>query len=203
MMLRTITESDQKSYQWFAPSGINRGGVNNATAVGYVNSSGDFIKAALPQGVRDTMAGVKINPIATLNGIGIVNFGNYTRARGSSALDRINVARLVAYLRRQLAILSQPYLFEPNDSSTRQAIKHAAESLMIELVGQRALYDYIVVCDESNNTPARIDRSELWMDIAIEPVKAVEFIYIPLRLLNTGAIAAGNLGAGFPGSTNK
>jgi hypothetical protein len=203
MMLRTITESDQKAYQWFAPSGINRGAVNNATAVGYVDAAGDFIKAALPQGVRDVMSKVKINPIATLNGVGIVNFGNYTRAHGTSALDRINVARLVAYLRRQLSILSQPYLFEPNDSSTRQAIKHAAESLMLELVGQRALYDYIVVCDESNNTPARIDRSELWMDIAIEPVKAVEFIYIPLRLLNTGAIAAGNLGAGFPGSTNK
>ena len=68
-----------------------------------------------------------------------------------------------------------------------------------ELVGQRAIYDYIVVCDTSNNTPSRIDQSELWLDIAIEPVKAVEFIYIPMRLLNTGAIAAGNLGAGFPG----
>jgi phage tail sheath protein FI len=61
---------------------------------------------------------------------------------------------------------------------------------MTELVSQRALYDFLVVCDSSNNTPARIDRSELWVDIAIEPVKAVEFIYIPLRILNTGEIAA-------------
>ena len=61
--------------------------------------------------------------------------------------------------------------------------------LLTELVSQRALYDFLVVCDSSNNTPARIDRSELWIDIAIEPVKAVEFIYIPLRLLNTGEIA--------------
>jgi hypothetical protein len=201
MMLRTITESDQKSYQWFAPAGVNRGAVVNATAVGYVDSTGGFITTALPQNIRDVLAKVKVNPIATLNGVGIVNYGNYTRAHKSSALDRINVARLVAYLRRQLSILAQPFLFEPNDNSTRQAIKNAAESLFIELVGQRAVYDYIVVCDESNNTPARIDRSELWMDIAIEPVKAVEFIYIPLRLLNTGAIASGNLGAGFPGST--
>jgi hypothetical protein len=201
MMLRTITESDQKSYQWFAPAGVNRGAVVNATAVGYVDSTGGFITTALPQNIRDVLAKVKVNPIATLNGVGIVNYGNYTRAHTSSALDRINVARLVAYLRRQLSILAQPFLFEPNDNSTRQAIKNAAESLFIELVGQRAVYDYIVVCDESNNTPARIDRSELWMDIAIEPVKAVEFIYIPLRLLNTGAIASGNLGAGFPGST--
>jgi len=199
MMLRTITESDQKSYQWFAPAGINRGPVINATAVGYVDESGDFITASLPQSLRDVLAGVKVNPIATLSGVGLVNFGNYTRAQAASALDRINVARLVAYLRRQLSILAQPYLFEPNDSTTRKAIANAAESLFIELVGQRAIYDYIVVCDDSNNTPARIDRSELWLDIAIEPVKAVEFIYIPMRLLNTGAIAAGNLGAGFPG----
>jgi phage tail sheath protein FI len=137
------------------------------------------------------MAKVAINPIATLSGAGIVNYGQYTRAAGASALDRINVARLVAYLRRQLDVLSRPYLFEPNDKITRTEIKNAVTSLLLELVGQRALYDFIVVCDESNNTPARIDRSELWVDLAIEPVKAVEFIYIPLRIVKTGAIQAG------------
>jgi phage tail sheath protein FI len=70
-------------------------------------------------------------------------------------------------------------------------MKAAVESLLLELVGQRALYDFVVVCDTSNNTPARIDRSELYVDIAIEPVKAVEFIYIPLRIKNTGDIQAG------------
>ena len=60
---------------------------------------------------------------------------------------------------------------------------------MLELASLRALYDYVVVCDESNNTPTRIDRNELWIDIAIEPVKAIEFIYIPLRIKNTGEIA--------------
>ena len=80
-------------------------------------------------------------------------------------------------------------MFEPNDKITRDEIKQAAESLLLELVGQRALYDFLVVCDESNNTPARIDRNELYLDIAVEPVKAVEFIYIPLRLKNTGEIA--------------
>ena len=81
-------------------------------------------------------------------------------------------------------------MFEPNDKITRDQVKGAVESLMLELVGQRALYDYIVVCDESNNTPSRIDRNELYVDIAIEPVKSVEFIYIPLRLKNTGEIAS-------------
>jgi len=191
MMLRTIINSDAKSYQWFAPAGTRRGGVDNATNVGYITEEGEFKAAALYEGLRNVLHDVKINPIATLPGVGIANFGQYTRAKNASSLDRINVVRLLAYLRRQLTILSKPYLFEPNDQQTRREIKAAAESLLLELVGQRALYDFVVVCDSTNNTPARIDRSELYMDIAIEPVKAVEFIYIPLRIKNTGAIAAG------------
>jgi hypothetical protein len=191
MMLRTIINSDAKSYQWFAPAGTRRGGVDNASSVGYITAEGEFKTAALYEGLRNVLHDVKINPIATLPGVGVVNFGQYTRAKNASALDRINVVRLVAYLRRQLGILAKPYLFEPNDAQTRREIKAAAESLLLELVGQRALYDFVVVCDGTNNTPARIDRSELYMDIAIEPVKAVEFIYIPLRIKNTGAIAAG------------
>jgi hypothetical protein len=191
MMLRTIAISDQKSYPWFAPAGIRRGVVDNVSSVGYLEA-GEFKPTALPQSIRDVMskAGVHINPIATITGAGIINFGQYTRANAASALDRINVARLVVYLRRQLDILARPFLFEPNDKITRNEIKNAVQSLLLELVGQRALYDFIVVCDESNNTPARIDRSELWVDVAIEPVKAVEFIYIPVRLVNTGAIKA-------------
>jgi hypothetical protein len=193
MMLRTIINSDAKSFQWFAPAGTRRGGVDNATSVGYITGEGEFKTVALHQGLRDVLQDplVQINPIATLPGVGLVAYGQRTRAKNASALDRINVARLVCYLRRQLDILARPFLFEPNDAQTRREIKAAAESLMLELVGSRALYDYVVVCDETNNTPARIDRSELYMDIAIEPVKAVEFIYIPLRLKNTGDIKAG------------
>jgi len=193
MMLRTIINSDAKSFQWFAPAGTRRGGVDNATSVGYITGEGEFKAVALHQGLRDVLQDplVSINPIATLPGVGLVAYGQRTRAKNASSLDRINVARLVCYLRRQLDILARPFLFEPNDAQTRREIKAAAESLMLELVGSRALYDYVVVCDETNNTPARIDRSELYMDIAIEPVKAVEFIYIPLRLKNTGDIKAG------------
>jgi hypothetical protein len=195
MMLRTIITSDAKSYQWFAPAGLRRGVIDNASSVGYLDSNGDYQTVALYEGLRNVMQDpitrVAINPISTLPGIGLVNFGQQTRSNAASALDRINVARLVAYLRRQLAVLAKPFLFEPNDEQTRREIKGAAESLLIELVGQRALYDFIVVCDSTNNTRERIDRSELHMDIAIEPVKAVEFIYIPLRIKNTGEIAAG------------
>jgi hypothetical protein len=189
MALRTIALSDQVSYPWFAPAGTRRGGVTNATASGYITDEGEFLSVSLNQGQRDTLYANNINPITFLSGSGLVVFGQKTRARNSSSLDRINVARLVIYLRSQLNRLAKPYLFEPNDKITRDEIKGAVESLMLELVGQRALYDYIVVCDESNNTPARIDRNELYVDIAVEPVKAVEFIFLPLRLKNTGEIA--------------
>jgi hypothetical protein len=189
MMLRTIALSDQVSYPWFAPAGTRRGGITNASAVGYVDGEGEFVSIALNEGQRDTLYSVNVNPLTFITGSGLVNFGQKTRARNASSLDRINVARLVVYLRRQLNTLAKPYIFEPNDKITRDEIKGAVESLLLELVGQRALYDYLVVCDESNNTPSRIDRNELYVDIAIEPVKAVEFIYIPLRLKNTGEIA--------------
>jgi phage tail sheath protein FI len=184
-----IALNDQVAYPWFAPAGTRRGGITNATAVGYVTAEGEFSSVALNDGQRDTLYNVNVNPITFFTGAGLVNFGQKTRARGASALDRINVARLVIYLRNQLNKLAKPYIFEPNDKITRDEIKQQVESLLLELVGQRALYDFLVVCDESNNTPNRIDRSELHVDIAIEPVKAVEFIYIPVRLKNTGEIA--------------
>jgi hypothetical protein len=190
MMLRTIALSDQVSYPWFAPAGTRRGGVTNASAVGYIDAEGEFKSIALNEGQRDILYSVNTNPITFITGSGVVCMGQKTRARNASALDRINVARLVVYLRRQLNALAKPYIFEPNDKITRDEIKQQVESIMLELVGQRALYDFLVVCDESNNTPARIDRNQLYVDIAIEPVKSVEFIYIPLRLKNTGEIAS-------------
>ena len=189
MILRTIALSDQVSYPWFAPAGTRRGGITNASAVGYVSSEGEFVNTVLNEGQRDTLYTSNVNPITVITGAGLVNYGQKTRARNASALDRINVARLVIYLRSQLNKLAKPYVFEPNDKITRDEIKQQTESLLLELVGTRALYDFLVVCDESNNTPARIDRNELYLDIAIEPVKAVEFIYIPLRLKNTGEIS--------------
>jgi hypothetical protein len=190
MVLRTIALSDNVSFPWFAPAGTRRGGISNATSVGYVNvADGEWKSISLNEGQRDTLYSVAVNPLTFMTGSGLVIFGQKTRARNASSLDRINVARLVVYLRGQLTKLAKPYIFEPNDKITRDELKAGAESIMLELVGQRALYDYLVVCDDSNNTPARIDRNELYLDIAIEPVKAVEFIYIPLRLKNTGEIA--------------
>jgi hypothetical protein len=189
MVLRTIALNDQVAYPWFAPAGTRRGGVTNATATGYISAEGEFISSPLNAGQRDTLYSNNVNPITFLQGSGIVIFGQKTRAKNASSLDRVNVARLVIYLRSQLNALAKPYLFEPNDKITRDEIKQQVEGLLVELIGLRAIYDYLVVCDTTNNTSTRIDRNELYVDIAIEPVKAVEFIYIPLRLKNTGEIA--------------
>ena len=189
IMLRTIALSDNVSYPWFAPAGVRRGGVTNASSVGYVDGvTGEYVTVALNTGQRDTLASVHVNPITYLAGTGLVCYGQKTRQLVASSLDRINVARLVIFMRYQLNLIAKPFVFEPNDTITRNEIKQQVEKFLLELVGQRALYDYLVVCDNSNNTPARIDRNELYVDIAIEPVKAVEFIYIPLRLENTGAV---------------
>ena len=190
MALRTMIRSDNASYPWFAPAGSIRGLVDNATSLGYVNAtSGEFVQFGLPVGLRDTLYEAKINPITYLPGAGLTIYGQKTRNSITSALDRINVARLVCYLRDRLNKLARPFLFEPNDKITRDQIKQITEQMLNDLVAKRALYDYLVVCDTTNNTPVRIDRNELWLDVAIEPVKAVEFIYIPLRIKNTGAIA--------------
>tara|TARA_B100001564_G_scaffold163936_1_gene137831 strand:- start:198 stop:1898 length:1701 start_codon:yes stop_codon:yes gene_type:complete len=190
MMMRTLANNDNIAFPWFAPSGTRRGVVDNATSVGYVDAStGEFETISVTESVRDSMHEVKINPITFFAGAGIVNFGNLTKTTASSALDRINVSRLAVYLRNQLDAIAKPFIFEPNDELTRNEIKQAVESFLLELVGQRALFDFLVVCDDTNNTSTRIDRNELYVDIAIEPIKSVEFIYIPLRIKNTGEIA--------------
>jgi hypothetical protein len=190
MMIRTIIRSDEVAYPWLAPAGTRRGVVDNAAQIGYINAiTGEFVTLGVNQGLRDVLYTNRVNPITFIPGVGITNFGNKTTTSLTSALDRINVARLVAFLRGRLNEIAKQYLFEPNDQITRDSIQSACTSLMIDLVAKRGIYDYLVVCDLSNNTPTTIDRNELYVDIAIEPVKAVEFIYIPVRIQNTGTIA--------------
>ena len=193
MMLRTIIRSDSIGYPWLAPAGTRRGIVDNAQTLGYIDATtGEFVEVANRERVRDVLYDNRINPITFMPGAGILNYGNKTLITGS-AMDRINVARLVAYLRGRLEAIGRQFLFEPNDPLTRNEIKGQVEQLLNEMIAKRAIYDYLVVCDESNNTPARIDRNELWLDVAIEPAKVIEFVYIPLRLKNTGEIGGTNI----------
>jgi hypothetical protein len=190
MALRTFVRSDNVSYPWFAPAGVRRGLIDNASDIGYVNAStGGFIRTGVNQGLRDSLYENRINPLTVLPGIGLCSWGQKTRNGSASAMDRINVARLVNYIRTILATVGNGFLFEPNDKTTRDQLKTIIEGSMNDLVAKRGIYDYVVVCDTTNNTPERIARNELYVDIAIEPVKDVEFIYIPIRLKNPGDIA--------------
>lgn len=197
--LRTIAYSDSVSYPWLPPAGFTRGLVRNASTVGYLNSSGVFTNILLSQGQRDVLYTNNINPIAYMTGQGLVVYGQKTRQLTSTAMNRVNVARLVCYLNYQLDALAKPFLFELNNEHTRQSVQTTFSKFMADLMMKDAIYDYIVVCDSSNNTPDRIDNNELWIDIAIQPQKSIEFIYIPLRLVNTGT----DMSAIYTGTTSS
>jgi hypothetical protein len=190
MMLRTFLRNDTVAYPWLAAAGTRRGNIDNALNIGYLDrTTGEFQPIKTRLGIRDVLYINFINPLVFFTGIGLLNYGNKNSFNSQSALDRTNVARLVNYVRRQLTLAARPFVFEPNDTITRSSIAGVIQTLMVDLVAKRGIYDYLVQCDDSNNTPARIDRNELWVDVAIEPVKAAEFIYIPVRVLNTGEIS--------------
>lgn len=184
--LRTMAYNDQVAFPWFAPAGFQRGIVTNATSVGHIDAaSGEYKAVALSEGERDALYINSLNPIGNFPGRGLAVFGQKTLYAQDSALDRVNVARLVVYIRERLDDIVKPFLFEPNDEVTRQNAKTVVDRFLSNLVTQRGLFDFVTVCDTTNNTPARIDRNELHIDIAIQPLKAIEFIYIPIRVQNT------------------
>lgn len=191
--IRTIAYSDSVSELWFAPAGVRRGLVTGISATGYVTGTlgtpTKFIETNLNQGQRDNLYQyfTNINPITYFPGRGFIVFGQKTSAPAASSLDRINVARLLMYIKRSLRKGAFSFLFEPNDQITRDNLKASVDGFLGDILVKRGLYDFVTLSDASNNTPTRIDRNELWCDVALKPVKAAEFIYIPVRVLSTGA----------------
>lgn len=192
--LRTIATSDSLSYVWFAPAGLNRGRVMGATTVGYLSGTlGEattFLEAHLSVGERDALYefDVNINPINFETGHGLVVWGQKTSASTSSAMDRINVARLIAYIARNLRKQSRTFVFQPNDQLTRDNWKAMADNFLLGIMSKRGLYDYGTQSDSSNNTPDVIDRNEMYLNVVVAPTKTAEFLYIPLRVVNTGEV---------------
>jgi phage tail sheath protein FI len=186
MALRTYAYNDQVAYPWFAPAGFNRGIVIGINSVGYLLADGTYQPVTLNQGQRDVLYTNKINPIAYIPNRGLVVYGQKTLSAISNGMDRVNVSRLVCYLNYNLSNIAQPFLFEQNDVQTWKAVTSVFTSFLGNLFGLRALYDFAVACDSSTNTPTTIDLNQLFIDVAIKPEKSIEFIYIPLRLLNTG-----------------
>lgn len=186
--LRTIGYNDNVAYPWFAPAGFTRGIVTNAVSVGFLNDEGEYEPVILNQGQRDILYLNNINPISFMPQRGLVVFGQKSLHPVSSALDRINVGRLICYLRYNLDIIAKPFLFEQNDKQTRDQVKTVFDRYFENLIGLRAISDFLIICDETNNTNDRIDRNELWIDCLIAPTRVIEFIYIPLRIRNTGGV---------------
>lgn len=196
--LRVYAYNDANAEVWFAPAGVTRGSCDFLTNIGYVSGAlggpTTFVTEYLDEGQRDELYEFpkSINPITFIPGRGILVMGQKTTYGRTSALDRVNVSRLVKYMRRQIRKALFSWLFEPNDDITRQQVKYAIDNFCMTLVNRRALYDFATIVNESNNTPQTIDNNELHVDLAIKTVKVVEFIYATIRLVRTGD----NIGTG-------
>lgn len=149
------------------------------------------MRTGVNQGLRDALYQLNINPITILPGTGIVVWGQKTRDPIVQDMSRVNVSRLVNYIRTLLATATYGFLFEPNDAITRNQAAAVVSNALNDLISKRGIYDYVVVCDTSNNTPSIIQQNQLYIDVAIAPTIAVEFIYIPIRLVNASTGAAG------------
>lgn len=193
--LRTYANNDNTADLWFAPAGLRRGLITGISDLGYVTGTlggpTTFNSLALNQGQRDALYqdsdSGRINPLVFFPGDGFVVWGQKTSAPSPSAMDRVNVSRLIKFIKRQLRRNTLSFVFQPNDQLTRDNLKAAVDGFLGDLIVKRALYDFATVSDESNNTPDRIDRNEMYIDVALKPVKAAEFIFIPIRVVNTGA----------------
>ena len=177
LMAGTYAQNDRLGAEWFAPAGLNRGGI--AGAVQVVNR--------LTQSERDTLYEGKVNPIATFPGQGISAFGQKTLQDKASALDRINVRRLLINLKKFVASTSRFLVFEQNTAQTRSKFLNTVNPYLESVQQRQGLYAFRVVMDETNNTPDVIDRNILAGAIFLQPSKTAEFITIDFNILPTGA----------------
>ena len=161
---------------WFSPAGYNRGNLRNAQKLAY----------SPKQAERDRLYVNRINPVVSFPGQGIVLFGDKTALTSPSAFDRINVRRLFVELEKNIASFSKFQLFELNDEITRSGFKSAVEPYLRGVQGRRGIYDFLVVCDSSNNTPDVIDRNEFNAEIFIKPARSINFITITFIATRTG-----------------
>jgi len=177
LMPAVFASNDRLAAEWFAPAGLNRGGITGAVSV--LNR--------LTHAERDTLYENKVNPIAAFPGQGIVAFGQKTLQDKASALDRINVRRLLIVLKKFVASTSRYLVFEQNTSTTRNRFLNTVNPYLEAVQQRQGLYSFKVVMDESNNTPDVIDRNILAGQIFLQPAKTAEFIVIDFNILPTGA----------------
>ena len=164
------------AFPWFSPAGQQRGILNNAIKLAY--------NPTKPQ--RDQLYTQRVNPIITQPGLGILLFGDKTGLGYASAFDRINVRRLFLTIEQALERAAQAQLFEFNDSITRSNFVNIVEPYLRDVQSKRGLYDFLVICDESNNTPDVIDNNEFRADIFIKPAKSINYVTLTFVATRTG-----------------
>jgi hypothetical protein len=176
MVAGVYAYNDNVSEPWFAPAGINRGGLGNV------------VRAAqkLSQTQRDSLYSNKVNPIATFPGTGVVVYGQKTLQTKASALDRVNVRRLLIALKSYISQVANNLVFEQNTIATRNAFLAQVNPYLTSVQQRQGLYAFKVIMDDSNNTPDVIDRNQLVGQIYLQPTKTAEFIYLNFNILPTG-----------------
>lgn len=178
---RQMVFTDSVSEPWFAPAGVRRGRLTKPTST----------ESDLGQGDKDALYSNNINPITREVGVGITVFGQKTTQRAPTALDRVNVRRLMIYIRKVLLQLGKPFQFEPNDALTWEAVEDSINPFLSDLLARRAIVEGAVKCDSTTNTPLRVDRNELWCSITIKPTKAAETVVFEVNLTNQSATING------------
>jgi phage tail sheath protein FI len=168
--------NDRVAEPWFAPAGINRGGLGNVIRV----------EQKLSQTTRDTLYLGKVNPIATFPGTGVVVYGNKTLQTQASALDRVNVRRLLISLKSYIGQVANTIVFEQNTVATRNQFLGQVNPYLESVQQRQGVYAFKVVMNDSNNTPDVIDRNQLVGAIYIQPTKTAEFIYLNFNITPTG-----------------
>ena len=169
--------NDQVGAEWFAPAGLNRGGVPSVLRA----------ERKLSQADRDTLYSANVNPLATFPGEGVVVFGQKTLQRRQTSLDRVNVRRLLIALKFFIGQVGNNLVFEQNTNATRNRFLAQVNPYLESVVQRQGLYAYKVVMDDTNNTPDVIDRNQLVGQIYIQPTKTAEFIILNFNILPTGA----------------
>lgn len=174
---RVFANTDNVAYEWFAPAGLNRGGLREVIDV----------QRKLAQADRDDLYENRINAIATFPNQGVCVWGQKTLQAAPSALDRINVRRLLIALKKFIASSSRYLVFENNTTETRQRFLNIVTPYLETVKSRQGLFAYRVIMDETNNTPEVIDRNEMYGQIFIQPSKSAEFIVLDFNILPTGA----------------
>ena len=177
LMPAVFASNDRLAAEWFAPAGLNRGGITGAVSV--LNR--------LTHAERDTLYENKVNPIAAFPGQGIVAFGQKTLQDKASALDRINVRRLLIVLKKFIASTSRYLVFEQNTAVTRNKFLNTVNPYLESIQQRQGLYAFRGVMDETNNTPDVVDRNIMKGAIYLQPTKTAEFSQIDFNILPTGA----------------